>query len=98
MILGTWKAENDTGYEWVFLANGEHQRSRNGELIRERSWQIVNECEGETADREVDFAMLKIDRGDHMPSQCYVVQGLNGVLTLLSLPQGRLLIFDRAED
>ncbi len=69
MILGTWKTENDTGYEWVFLANGEHQRSRNGELIRERSWQIVNECESETADREVDFAMLKIDRGDHMPSQ-----------------------------
>lgn len=65
---------------------------------QEVEWNIVLQCEGETADNEEDFAMLEISRGNNLPSQCYVVQGLNGVLTLLAIPQGRLLIFDRVED
>ena len=97
MILGKWQAENDPEFIWEFLENGQHFTYSNNELISERSWQIVDECEGETADNEYDFAMLELTRDGNLPSQCYVVQGLNGVLTLLSVPQGRLLIFDRDE-
>lgn len=98
MILGKWLAEKESGYKWEFKNDGQHFTYRGGQLIRERSWQIVNECEGETADNEEDFAMLEISRGQNLPNQCYVVQGLNGVLTLLAIPQGRLLIFDRFVD
>lgn len=98
MILGKWVSEEDSEYVWEFLSNGTHHTYTDGQLTRERSWQIVNECEGEIVDNEYDFAMLELNRGSNLPSQCFVVQGLNGVLTLLGLPQGRLLIFDRVED
>src|SRR6056297_565747 len=98
MILGKWHAENDSTFVWEFYENGQHFTYSGDELIRERSWEIVNECEGEAADNKEDFAMLEIGRGDSLPSQCYVVQGLNGVLTLLAIPQGRLLIFDRVKN
>jgi len=98
MILGKWVSEEDSEYVWEFLSNGAHQTYTDGQLTRERSWQIVNECEGETVDNEYDFAMLELSRGSNLPSQCFVVQDLNGVLTLLALPQGRLHIFDRVVD
>jgi len=97
MILGKWHAENDSTFVWEFYENGQHFTYSDDELISERAWQIVSECEGETAENKEDFAMLEIGRGNNLPSQCYVVQGLNGVLTLLAIPQGRLLIFDRVE-
>ncbi|PKD43307.1 hypothetical protein CWD77_11895 [Rhodohalobacter barkolensis] len=95
MILGKWYAENDSTYIWEFNEGSQHFTYSDDELVSERAWQIVDECEGETADNEEDFAMLEISRGQNVPNQCYVVQGLNGVLTLLAIPQGRLLIFDR---
>ena len=97
MILGKWHAESDSTFVWEFYENGQHFTYSEDDLKSERSWEIVNECEGETADNEEDFAMLVIGRDNNLPSQCYVVQGLNGVLTLLAIPQGRLLIFDRVE-
>ena len=43
-----------------------------------------------------DYGILKItamdDESDYM---CYVVQGMESVLTLLCIPEGNLLIYDR---
>ena len=58
MILGKWHAENDSTFVWEFYENGQHFTYSDDELIRERSWEIVNECEGEAADNKEDFAIF----------------------------------------
>ncbi|MCC5914641.1 MAG: hypothetical protein JJU46_09730 [Balneolaceae bacterium] len=97
MILGKWESEGSPDFIWHFYENSSLYFLDDGQLFEEAEWHIVHQCEGETADNEEDFAMLEVLYAEN-DKQCYVVQGLNGVLTLLSLPQGRLLIFDRAED
>lgn len=97
MILGKWEAESNPGFIWRFYEDSSLHFVDDGQLFQEAEWQIVNECEGETAGNEEDFAMLEVLYAEN-DKQCYVVQSLNGVLTLLSLPQGRLIIFDRIED
>jgi len=97
MILGKWEAESNQEFIWQFYDDGSLKFTESGQLFDEVEWQIVNECEGETVDNDYDFAMLEIAYNVN-DKQCYVIQGLNGVLTLLALPQGRLHIFDRVVD
>jgi len=97
MILGKWEAESNQDFIWQFYDDGSLKFTESGQLFDEVEWQIVNECEGETVDNEYDFAMLEIAYNVN-DKQCYVIQGLNGVLTLLALPQGSLHIFDRVVD
>lgn len=92
-IVGEWQSEIDEKSILEFAAENTLTRKYDGEITASGTWVFVNECEGETAHDE-DFGMLKISF-DSEVAQCYVVQGLNGVLTLLALPQGRLLIYDR---
>lgn len=96
LIEGTWESSEDKYFIWEFLEIGVHRSYQNNALISESKWKIVQECEGETADNDEDFAMLEVIYAEN-DKQCYVIQGINGVLTLLSVPQGRLLIFDRIE-
>lgn len=93
MIVGEWLSENDNNSVWVFTEANTYLSKYDGEIIGTGTWEFVLECEGEYA-HDDDFGMLEIlfDDGD---THCYVVQGLNGALTLLALPHGRLLIFDR---
>ena len=97
MILGKWEAEESPGFVWHFYDDNSLVFSDSGQLFQEVEWNIVLQCEGENANNEEDFAMLEVTYSEN-DTQCYVVQGLNGVLTLLAIPQGRLLIFDRVED
>lgn len=96
MILGKWQSEENPGFVWHFYDDSTLVFSDSGHFFQETEWSIVHECEGETADNEEDFAMLEVLYSEN-DTQCYVVQGLNGVLTLLAIPQSRLLMFDRME-
>lgn len=85
MILGEWINEKDSSFRLAFFDNNtvleKYESSEDGPY----NWKFVNECSGETAS-EYDFGMLTIEYENY--TQCYVVQGLGSVLTLLRLPQG----------
>lgn len=92
MILGEWINEKDSSFRLAFFDNNtvieKYESSEDGPY----KWKFVNECSGETAS-EYDFGMLTIVYENY--TQCYVVQGLGSVLTLLRLPEGNLMIFDK---
>jgi hypothetical protein len=92
MILGEWINEKDSSFRLEFFDNNtvieKYESSEDGPY----KWNFVNECSGETAS-EYDFGMLTIEYENY--TQCYVVQGLGSVLTLLRLPEGNLMIFDK---
>jgi len=97
MILGTWVHESDPKSVMEFKKDGVLHSIYDDDLSIE-SWEIVEECAGETVNTPYDFAMLLIKSPDIDHTQCYVIQGLNGRLTLLALPQGRLIIYDRVDE
>lgn len=92
-ILGRWISEIDNKSQWVFLPDGVLKPFYDGEEMSERTWEFTHECNGAQV-QEDDYGILKImSFGDF--HNCYVVQGLESVLTLLRIPEGNLLIFDR---
>ncbi len=95
LIIGEWQQENDEKSLWVFSNENVLKRIYDSEIRSIGTWHIVDMCEGEYIHEE-DFGMLETTFESGI-TQCYVIQGLNGTLTLLSVPQGRLLIFDKVE-
>ncbi len=95
MILGAWVNKKDSRNTMVFSSNGKLLEYYDSELLFESSWEFVEECAGErTADG--DYGMLRLIDSDGL-QECYVVQGLESILTLLRVPEGNLLLFKRVE-
>jgi hypothetical protein len=93
-ILGTWRSESDQKSHLVFLGDGVLKTLYDGEELYESTWEFVEECNGERSS-DKDYGMLKITYVDDGIYDCYVVQGLESVLTLLRVPEGDLLLFNR---
>ncbi|MCC5926324.1 MAG: hypothetical protein JJU41_07150 [Bacteroidetes bacterium] len=78
-----------------FLPDQKLKLYYNGVFIAEDKWEFTDVCDRAILE-EGDYGILKItaidDESDYM---CYVVQGLESVLTLLRIPEGNLLIYDR---
>jgi len=97
-ILGKWVAEADSDILMVYHSDGKLLSYYKGVFHRERKWEFTDVCDRANVRdlQEWDYGILKItaidDESDYM---CYVVQGLESVLTLLRIPEGNLLIYDR---
>jgi hypothetical protein len=94
-ILGKWVAEADSNILVVYHSDGKLISYYKGVFHRERKWEFTDVCDRAIIE-EGDYGILKItaidDESDYM---CYVVQGLESVLTLLRIPEGNLLLYDR---
>jgi hypothetical protein len=97
-ILGKWVAEDDSDILMVYHSDGKLLSYYKGVFHRERKWEFTDVCDRANVRdlQEWEYGILKItaidDESDYM---CYVVQGLESVLTLLRIPEGNLLIYDR---
>jgi hypothetical protein len=92
-ILGKWTSENDAKSQWIFMPEGVLRPLYDGAILTERHWEFTEECDGAQV-LEGDYGLLKITSTSGIYN-CYVVQGLESVLTLLRIPEGNLLIYDR---
>lgn len=97
-ILGKWVAEADSNVILEFLPESKLSSYYNGVIIAEDRWEFTDDCDGAILE-EGDYGILKMasmdDASDYM---CYVVMGMESVLTLLYIPEGNLHIYDRVVD
>lgn len=97
-ILGKWVAEADSNVILEFLPESKLNSYYNGVIIAEDRWEFTDDCDGAILE-EGDYGILKMasmdDASDYM---CYVVMGMESVLTLLYIPGGNLHIYDRVVD
>lgn len=97
-ILGRWISEGDPKSQWLFLPEGVLKRFYDGVEMSERKWEFTDVCEGGSIYdlQEWEYGILKITAmDDESDYTCYIVQGMESVLTLLRIPEGNLLIYER---